>query len=410
MAYFDILLIACACISILITKKTSNLTNLFNPFIYFFWIYFIFCFVALFYRDIYDYSLIISAKTVTLILLGLILFPAGGFLANHRARAGLTQTSLESLVSNSPRGLKTNSSIIALSIATPIIIATIFISYTGKLLWLTESFDDERVIIRQGIGWISILGITSAYVASIYSSIHFYKQRSPLKIIITTTALALCALSYGNRAPGFEILVIGGIFFWVLVFKKIRPIHIISGFAALITLMMALGLIRQGLDTSLENIYKQILWRPFTNIQNLEWVVSFFPQHHDFLYGQSILIDLSVILPGYQPNFGTYLKELMGKDFTGGSITVSLLGQVYSDFGPLFSVLTLFLTGYIFQKIFLNLATSSNRVPLLIVASITIKSMASSGLISPILYTLLPCILFMQTWNIANTILKRAQA
>src|SRR5690606_10289162 len=117
-----------------------------------------------------------------------------------------------------------------------------------------------------------------------------------------------------------------------------------------LALVMVLGVVRQGLDFNFESVYRQMLWRPFVNIQNLEWVVSFIPSEHDYFYGESMLIDLSVLLPGYQPNFGTYMKELMGKEFTGGSITVSFLGQLYADFGFLLSLLVIFIFGFLLQK------------------------------------------------------------
>lgn len=108
------------------------------------------------------------------------------------------------------------------------------------------------------------------------------------------------------------------------------------------TILMTLGIIRQGLNFDLESLLKQILWRPFTNIQNIEWITNYFPSTHDFFYGKSLLVDLSVLLPGYQPNFGTYIKELMGLYFSGGSLTLSFLGQAYIDFGYIFALILIF--------------------------------------------------------------------
>lgn len=403
MESIDLILAACAAFSLYLARKTSELKNLINPFVYFYWIYFVFCFAAIFYRDLYDYSLIISTKTIVLIATGLILFPAGGYLANHRAKKSKAYITIEELIEKSAPEKNINKVIVYTSILLAIVVAIGFIIKSGKIFWLSESFDDERIIARQGIGWISVLGISSAYVSCIYSSIYFFKNKSTIKLVFSTIILAICAISYGNRAPGFEIMLIGGIFFWILKFKKMKTLHALLGFISLLTMIMALGIIRQGIELDFDSLYKQILWRPFANIQNLEWMVSFFPDKHDYLYGLSSIIDISVILPGYQPNFGTYMKELMGKEFTGGSITVSFIGQIYADFGPVVAIFFLFITGYLLQKAFINISNKKDKLSLLILISITAKSMASSGIVSPLIYIFIPCLLIMKSYHLLST-------
>ncbi|MCY1275180.1 oligosaccharide repeat unit polymerase [compost metagenome] len=409
MTSIDLLPIAAALTSFYILKKTSNPLNLFNPYVYFYWAYFIFCFIAVLYRDIYSYALSISNQTITLISLGIILYSAGGSIANHASPSRTAKKTIEQLISEASQKIPTNKYLVYLSISVPIFFSLLFTVKTGQILWLSDSFDDERVILRQGIGWISLLGISSAYLATIYSSIHFYKRRENIKLLISIIILATCSISYGNRAPALEVIVVGGFFAWISLIGRVKALHFLAGFLSLLTFVMVLGVIRQGLEFNFESIYKQMLWRPFTNIQNIEWITSFIPNSHDFFYGNSLIIDIAVILPGYQPNFGTYMKEIMGKDFSGGSITVSFLGQAYADFGFTFSLFVISLFGYIFQKFFLILSKNGKNLPLLIVISITSKSMASSGIISPLIYTLLPCLIFLASWIGLRQILRATE-
>lgn len=398
MTPIDILLIITPIVSFLIARKTSNLLNFFNPFVYFYWSYFLFCFVAIYYRDLYTYAVDITDKTILLISLGFILFPAGGYLANHSHKKTAVRKELAEIINNACDSISTNKYLIGILTALPIFFAVIFTLKVGKILWMSDSFDDERITARVGLGWIAIPGIASAYVAMIYSSIHFYKKKSFIKLFITMVTLSICAISYGNRAPALEIIIIGGIFIWIGLFGKINPLHFLTGLFLSLASVMILGVLRQGLEFSLESIYKQMLWRPFANIQNTEWVLSFIPSKHDFFYGQSLLIDFSVLLPGHNPNFGTYMKEAMGKDFSGGSITLTFLGQAYADFGFVFSLLLIMITGYTAQKIFLKLTKKGRWLPLLIISSITIKSMTSSGIASPIIYGFVPCAIFICFW------------
>ena len=406
MSLVDFILMALGVSSFFIVRKTCDPLNFFNPFVYFYWTYFIFCFIAVLYRDIYSYALDISEQTIWLITLGLMFFSIGGFFANHSKSKARTRIAIQYLINNAAKSISTERLLLVIMILTPVLFAIIFIAQTGKILWFSDSFDDERIVIRQGSGWLAILGISSAYVATIYSGIHFYKKDKFLKLFFVTLVLAVSAISYGNRAQGLEVIIIGFIFIWIGKFKSIKMLHFLLGIFGALILVMSLGVVRQGLDFNIETIYKQILWRPFTNIQNTEWILSFIPNVHDYFYGESLLIDFLVLLPGYQPNFGTYMKDLMGKDFSGGSITVSFLGQAYADFGFVLSLVLIFIAGFVFQRLFIYLSKNGQWLPFLIVVSISAKSMASSGIVAPLIYVFIPCCIFLAMWMSMKSIFR----
>jgi oligosaccharide repeat unit polymerase len=401
----DIITIISCFFSILFLKKISNPINLFNPFVYFFWPFYIFSFFAILYRNKYTYTLSISSETIFFINAGLFFYLIGGYISfitspNKKIDKINTEYQIQILQST-----QTSKVIFFIFLTIPILFSIYFLSLTNEFLWLSDSFDDYRISLREGNGWIAIFGASSAYFAAIYSCIYFSKTKKILLNSSTIIILSISAIVYGNRAPALEILVIGGIFLCYKLFGKIRIYHAIIGFFFIMTILMTLGIIRQGLNFNSESLLKQILWRPFTNIQNLEWITKYFPSTHDFFYGESLLIDLAVCLPGYQPNFGTYIKELMGLYFTGGSLTLSFLGQAYIDFGYIFALILIFLFGFLLHRIYRKTVLNPKFGIFLIIFSIYAKSTVSSGLVSPFLYTFIPTILFLLVYTTIKSII-----
>jgi len=405
MDYTDIITTITCVLSILFLKKISNPINLFNPFVYFFWSFYIFSFFAILYRNKYAYALSISSETIFFINSGLYFYLIGGYISfitspNKKIDKINTEYQIQILQST-----QTSKLILFIFLTIPILFAIYFLSLTNEFLWLSDSFDDYRISLREGSGWIAIFGTSSAYFAAIYSCIYFSIRKNILLNTIAIIILSISAIVYGNRAPALEILVIGGIFLCYHFFGKIRPYHAIIGFFSIMTILMTLGIIRQGLNFDLESLLKQILWRPFTNIQNIEWITNYFPSTHDFFYGKSLLVDLSVLLPGYQPNFGTYIKELMGLYFSGGSLTLSFLGQAYIDFGYIFALILIFSFGFLLHRIYRKTVLNPKFGIFLIISSIYAKSTVSSGLVSPFLYTFIPTIIFLFIYIVINLII-----
>lgn len=405
MEYTDLITIITCFFSILFLKKISNPINLFNPFVYFFWYFYIFSFIATLYRNKYTYALTISSRTIFFVNFGLLFFLIGGYISyiiSHDKKIDKINTEYQIQILQS---IQTSKVIFFIFLTIPILFATYFLSLTNEFLWLSDSFDDYRISLRQGSGWVAIFGTSSAYFAAIYSCIYFSKRKNIILNTVAIIILSISAIVYGNRAPALEILVIGGIFLCYQFFGKIRLYHAIIGFFSIMTILVILGVIRQGLNLDLESLLKQILWRPFTNIQNIEWITTYFPSTHDFFYGKSLLVDLSVLLPGYQPNFGTYIKELMGLYFSGGSLTLSFLGQAYIDFGYIFALVLIFSFGFLLHRVYRKTVLKPKFGIFLIIFSIYAKSTVSSGLVSPFLYTFIPTIFFLFMCTIIKSII-----
>ena len=394
----DFYLVICCLTAFFLINKSCDIFNFFNPSVYFFWIYLLFCTFGFFYRDLYDYAIDISNKTVGIIGAGLITYSLGVFLASNKRSKKTLKTGLRSLIDS---GVQEHNFGLAFALAfcvIPFLFALLFTVQAGEILWLQENFDDQRIEVRKGAGWIAILGIASAYIATIFLGIYAYRSNKFAIPFAALSIVLISGISFGNRAPAVDIVIIFFTFFWIKKFNRISALHFGGAFIVLMIFMVSLGILRQGLEFDAEMITKQLLWRPFVNVQNIEWAVDLIPSTVDYFYGQSTIIELMVLAPGYQPNFGTYMKELMGLEFSGGSITFGAIGMLYADFGATLAVFGMLGIGYILQQVYFRYSRSGIHFIKLIIASTSLKGIAVSGVISPIIYTLIPC------WIIYTTV------
>ena len=152
--------------------------------------------------------------------------------------------------------------------------------------------------------------------------------------------------------------------------------------------MVMMGAYRVNHSADFIDLFKfRLAWRPFVNIQNFQMVLDHFPTKHEFLWGKTYLIDLSILLPGSNPNSGTFLKELMGLSFDGGSITPSYLGISYVNFGYAGMILSPIILGFIansFYEVYLKTLNLANphALILLILVSNNFAAIVVSGIMT----------------------------
>lgn len=195
--------------------------------------------------------------------------------------------------------------------------------------------DNARMEVRRGLGALTLLGIASSFVSSLLV-IHHTRPRF-LTCLAIITIFSFLAGSYGNRAPaGF--VFISSLYYYFFIKNKpstfLLPLISLTLFCAL----MALNILRQGLDASLLSAVQQTLWRPFVNFQNLNIIYENFYLQHDIQYGASYLRDLAILIPGINQNNSEWLKEYLDMKFSGGGITITYLGELMLNFSimPLF--------------------------------------------------------------------------
>tara|TARA_B110001452_G_scaffold72987_1_gene59030 strand:+ start:8065 stop:9048 length:984 start_codon:yes stop_codon:yes gene_type:complete len=260
-----------------------------------------------------------------------------------------------------------------------------YIYSAGGVVIFMEDIENARIITRKGNGLIIQLAINFftyglLTILMIKSSISF----KVLFIII----VCFFVLSFGNRGPALFLTV-----FALYIFQAVNKVEfslkkIATYGLVLFCLMVVFGSLRTNYEADFSALFKaRFAWRPFVNIQNFQFVIDFFPTKHDFLYGYTYLVDLSMLTPGSHPNSGTYLKDLMGLKFDGGSLTPSYLGMSYVNFGVSGLIFSPIILGFIsntFYEVYIarfNLNKPSNLI-LLILISFNFAAIISSGVMT----------------------------
>lgn len=386
-----------------------DLLNLFDPVSYFSLTHIVLFFLAAFYRGFYDRVVPISDKTLLLLCGCMLIFALGATLPgaffaafNRRLFPDKSGTAAPARdLCPPPPPCYSNAAWIMLLLGA--VGVALFIVKCGGILWLRSDFDDFRINTRAGIGWLVLLSIVFTTYATIalFSYYLILKRLNWLACLVALLGVLLL-LQFGNRAPGFEVVVCCGFIFCWHRWRKIPILLLFSGGVLIFVLLGVMQVVRQGISGDFLMVMLQSIWRPFVNIQNFDLIVNSFPSRVDFLQGQSFLMDLAVLAPGYQANFGSWLKDELGLDFTGGSVTVTHLGELYANFGILGVLAGSFLLG-----VALDLLSQYSRrfyrdytsYPLIFAIAITCKAIVSSGFVSPVLYIMVPFCLYHFTFT-----------
>lgn len=206
----------------------------------------------------------------------------------------------------------------------------IFFVWVGTIPLFADDAENFRVQALAGKGFLVIIAATCFKISILVTSDRF------LRLVRTIFGVALL-LGTGYRSQALEIVLVVFLTYWIGVGKK----YIINGGLIVILLGGAyslVGVVRSGMSWSWSGLYKPALWRLYVNTNNFNTIYELFPRSQ-FQYGRSFLNDLSVVLPGAQTTFMTQLKDIMGVYFDGGSLTPSVFGEGYYNWGMLGAIL-----------------------------------------------------------------------
>jgi oligosaccharide repeat unit polymerase len=368
--------------------RSYGLTNWLNPFVLFWLFHCIFMYAGLFYRQLYSGYVEIEPATFIMIWLG-IFFSTLGAVSVYYFKRGVAEDQYD--IANAPQNNSPELQKILIKIFFIVgaSIALFYFALAGTIPFLADDADNFRIEARMGKGFLVLLAIAFIKYAVYRRAILSTSGNGKLVgIFIMITLGAAVIIGMGNRAPALELILFSfAIIALVRGIKmsmaKIAPIGLASlGFMAF------LGIVRQGLSLSGLMVGFQMLWRPFANIQNLQWIYNAFPSQLPFLKGYGYIIDAAVVMPGYSPNFGTWFKEAMDLDFSGGSVTVSYLGEIFANFGWLGIIPIAFLYGFGLSYLYYRFTPKKNynNLIILVILATTLKGIVSSGIISVLLY------------------------
>lgn len=371
-----------------LVHRHFGLTQLLNPFVMFWLYHVVFLFVGLFYRSFYEHAVTIQPAVIIMIWtgMGFCLFGAMG----AKLFAGVPTGTVERAIS----GVQITDSderfrVARLLFAAGAFMVLIYFALVGGIPLLHDNADDFRIEARMGKGGLVLLALALLkYAVYSIALLSAARGRSLLRTGGYILLAGLLVVGVGNRAPALELLVFASVIYYAVKGTRPSAAKLISVGLIALVLMAVLGIVRQGQSLSTILVLLKMIWRPFANIQNLEWVYESFPTAIPFQYGYGYVTDALVVLPGYSPNFGMWFKEQAGFDFTGGSITVSYLGEIYANLGWVGVIPLAFLYG--FGLVWLFYHFTRRRRPddlmLLVIFATTLKSVVSSGLVSVLLY------------------------
>ncbi len=397
-------------ISFYLISRTRRLDYLLDPIVYFYLTHFVFFGIGLWYESfIWSRDLSDTIRLIPSLLLfqfSLIVFILDFSLRKKKEKDLMFITYFNKIACNIPKSMY-----VAAWIYWTIGISLVYIYFVLSIGWdnlFSEDLDNIRVEGRKGFGWMAILSIALITISSIYLFIvNVSKKRFFFTYIISIFSLLFLFLT-GNRGPAFELLVILIVIYYMSEYGRVSFFKLII-FAILIIFMLgALNLFRQGDSFDWYLLFLKSLWRPYVNIDNFNFVFEYFNKH-EILYGYGYWIDFAVLLPGYQPNFGLWFKDAAGLDFSGGSVTVTYAGEIIANFG--FNLLFFFSTFYFLFIYFISLILSKKEsiqsFILLVVSSLAIKGVVSSGLITPFLYVFVPFLIGFVLIELTASGLKR---
>jgi oligosaccharide repeat unit polymerase len=369
----------------------GGLLNFFNPASLFLLFHILLFGLGSWYRGLYAGRVWVSDEVVFIVYSSLLLYVLGAFFI-----AALLYSSAPSFdiyrVMQRARGFGLNRFGRFLVVVVPVSVSLIYACHVGGLIWLQSGIDDFRIEARKGVGWLALLGIASAFVGVLFY-VFSHRTIGWLKGMLVIALLAACAMSYGNRAPGAEVFIVGAFGLFIVKYGRLSVLRLAAVGGVAFLVVVAAGLYRQGFDLSLYGILLQGLWRPFVNFQNFQIIYDAFPSVIPFQMGEGYLIDLSVLMPGYQPNYSAWLKDVLRMEFTGGGINQTYLGEFYSNFSLVPALCFSFLLGSILQLLYCLMGLMRCTPQLMLIVAFSLKAMVSSGLISPLLYSLIPFLL-----------------
>jgi hypothetical protein len=262
----------------------------------------------------------------------------------------------------------------------------------GEIPAMAPGAENARVEALRGRGYLVIPAIGLAMfgaTAFLAESARASRRTRALAITLVVIAVAVI-LGVGMRGPAL-ILVLSAV--WVSLFSRRLPrlrYLVATGFVVLV-LVGLLGQVRIGGPVGAEAIFRRAAWTTYVNTANLSVLTELVPGRMSFLVGGGYLLDLSVLLPGHQPNLGTILKDAAGLDFAGGGITIGLFGESYLNFGILGVIGICGAVGYALSQVRARLPMrDSLDHALSILLPLSLMGIMGSGIMSPLLYQTVP--------------------
>lgn len=217
---------------------------------------------------------------------------------------------------------------------------SLFFIKAGSIPMLAANPEIARVEAMKGAGTIQRLSYLPMYFAIFSLSIIMWLENKKItrRQIFIILLFVFYNMLTGPRSYALWVLIYLFISINLLNSDKIKIVNA-AFLSALILLVVAIvgGIRYSGAsDFNLEDTIIRFINRIYMNPVNANRIVEAF--QYKPINVNSFIIEVKVLLPGYQPDLGTYLKEYVGANFDGGGITVPLPAEGFMNMGIIGSI------------------------------------------------------------------------
>lgn len=264
-----------------------------------------------------------------------------------------------------------------------------FIFIARAIPALHDDAENFRVESKSGKGQILIFGINLCLVGAIYYCLQRVKLKKLISVNTLLVLLSVCIVIMlcGYRSNALQIFVI---FFIAIQLHKRRYIKysfLIFSILLLLVIVGVTGYIR-GASVAGVNIFEEVDFstllmltfsRSAVGNTGMDEVFRYFKNGGDYIYGYSFYLDSITLLPGDQPNFGLWVKDLLRMDFDGGSTMLGDYGIYFINFGYIGVAVLTVLNTYFLNWTYKSLAKRANT-SLLFFSTLIIFSFTFTGI------------------------------
>ena len=280
-----------------------------------------------------------------------------------------------------------------------------FFYKTGFSAYLSGDVEFSRVEAKKGYGAVVLLAENLAIMGSSLYLVSSKKIKTSWVILLFISIFVVGF--FGSRAPILKIILVSYILYYSLRNRFPSILRLMSVGVFLFIILIAIGSLRKGVGEDFFEIFvARFFWRPFVTAYNLDMILESFREP---IYGQGLLIELKTLLPGYSPNFGTWVKEELGLEFDGGSVTSSFIGIGHINYGVFGALIYPFFYGFLLNLLYFFMkswAVTRPRLVVIAIISISYGGSSIAGIFAPTIYHVLPVIIFFIAYKTLFSLIK----
>lgn len=247
----------------------------------------------------------------------------------------------------------------------------------NKALLFGGDLENGRILALTGNGIIIQMMNLSTIGICMLLELALNKKYSLKKVVCFLIAFSLFTVMRGFRSA-----IVAPIVICLLMFNKKNKISnktIIKAGVILLLGVSILRIFRTLASSSDVDVIASIMTTFRNGSINLEDILQRFGKSIPFQYGYTYLINLKMLLPGPDVDFTLWLKEIMNKNFAGGGITPTIIGEFYMNFGFTGVYIGTFLIGLFVNKLD-DFYENSNQIFYSSFLTFTIVNVVSGGI------------------------------